>query len=363
MSHYEERLQTDLDAIRERVNWIGERVTSALDDALRALLTGDHTLAYDVVLGDLEINRAVRANDRRCHAFVARHLPSAGHLRFVSSVLRLNVELERIGDYAVTISREAVQLSSPPPETVARDVELIAGHGRRLLDQALQAFHERNADLARATIGLSGEAKAIERRVYRDLIREGEERSRPIRDLFSLLMVLSRLGRVADQAKNLCEETVFAETGETKAPKVYRILFLDRANDGLSQMAAAYGRKAFPEEGAYDSAGWQPATRVDPALVEQMAELGYDLRGNQPSGLPATAEKLASYHLIVSLEGDPAEHLGEIPFHTAVRVWDLEPQSGEAGAAPGPERYRAALRNLSVEMRELMDVLHGQEAG
>ena len=71
---------------------------------MHALLTRDRELAAEVILGDLPINREVRAIDALCHAFVARHLPSAGHLRFVSSVLRLNVELERIGDYAVTIA-------------------------------------------------------------------------------------------------------------------------------------------------------------------------------------------------------------------------------------------------------------------
>ena len=72
----------------------------------------------EVVLGDLVVNRRVRKLDSKCHAFVARHLPSAGHLRFVSSVLRLSIALERVGDYAVIIARELAQLESPPPQQV-----------------------------------------------------------------------------------------------------------------------------------------------------------------------------------------------------------------------------------------------------
>ena len=111
MTHYEERLEEDLAHLREGVVAVGEKVQHAMEHAVRALLQGDRELAYATVLGDLPINRDVRALDRQCHVFVARHLPSSGHLRFVSSVMRLNVALERIGDYAVAISREAVQLT------------------------------------------------------------------------------------------------------------------------------------------------------------------------------------------------------------------------------------------------------------
>ena len=123
MTHYEERLEQDLARLREGVAAVGEKVQKALDNAVRALLERDHELAYSTVLGDMPINRDVRGIDRRCHVFVARHLPSSGHLRFVSSVMRLNVALERIGDYAVAISREAVQLTDAPPSTVARDID------------------------------------------------------------------------------------------------------------------------------------------------------------------------------------------------------------------------------------------------
>ena len=72
-----------------------------------------------------------------------------------------------------------------------------------------------------------------------DLVREGERRSRPLKELFALLIILHRMERVADQAKNICEETIFAATGETKPPKTYNILFVDRGNDLASQLAGS----------------------------------------------------------------------------------------------------------------------------
>ncbi len=109
MSHFEQRLEADLEAIRDWVWALGSDVEQALRHAKQALLLRDEDLAYATVLGDGPINRKSRACDRMCHAFIARHLPGAGHLREIAATIRVNVALERIGDYAVTIIFNFVQ--------------------------------------------------------------------------------------------------------------------------------------------------------------------------------------------------------------------------------------------------------------
>ncbi|MCB1033830.1 MAG: hypothetical protein KDD47_08365, partial [Acidobacteria bacterium] len=219
MSHYEARLESDLQKLRQRSHAVGTRVLEAQRRAVQAILHGDRTLAYETILGDLAINREIRSIDKACHAFVAQHLPSAGHLRFVSSALRLHIGLERIGDYAATLCRLAVKLSSPPPAAMVGDIQLMADQSQRVLKQALKAWDEGNAELARGTIGMAKQAASAYDKTFADLLREGQEGSRPIGDLFALQVVLNRLDRVVAQAKNICEETLFAVTGETKAPK------------------------------------------------------------------------------------------------------------------------------------------------
>lgn len=362
MSHYEERLEADLQKIRAHVREVADRVETAQKNAAHALLAGDRHLAYDTILGDLPINRAVRAIDRECHAFVARHLPSAGHLRFVSAVLRLNLELERIGDYAVTICREAVQLSSPPPATVARDIELMADQSRRALSQALRAWHDSNAELARGTLGMASQTAATFDKVFDDLTREGREQSCPVKDLFALLGVFNRLARVADQAKNICEETVFAVTGETKAPKIYRVLFVDAGNDSYSQLAAAYARKAYPDSGRYSSAGWQPADSLEPRCLVFMDKHGLDTTGLEPARLQPTHEELSDYHVIVSLGGDVRLHLPEIPYHTVVLEWDAGPDLQGVDQERAQEMLSEAYKRIAGEVRRLMETLRGEGA-
>ena len=362
MGHYEERLEKDLNAIRERVRGIGKSVERAVERAVHAVLTHNREIAAELILADLPINREVRATDALCHGFVARHLPSAGHLRFVSSVLRLNVELERVGDYAVAIAREVQQLSAPPPATVLRDIDLIADQAKLMLKQALRAFNERNAEMARGTKEMGKQIESTFQKVFADLLEAGERGERPLKDIFAALVVINRLGRVSDQAKNICEETVFAVTGETKQPKVYRILFIDEKNDGYSQMAEAYARKNFPQSGRYTSAGWRPADALDPACARFLDRNSFGVEGLAPSPLDLPLEELGDFHVIVNLEHGQEAPLPGIPFHTVLLQWDVGP------APAGLDRERAdalieqAHKELSARIRDLMELLRGEGA-
>ena len=363
MSHYEERLEADLDSLRRRISSIGQRVLEAQKSAVEAILGGDLALASETILGDHAVNREIRSIDKACHAFVAQHLPSAGHLRFVSSVLRLNVGLERIGDYAATLCRLAVRLSTPPPAAMVSDIRLMADQSQLVLSQALDAWDEGNAELARGTIGMARQASRAYNKTFADLLREGTQGTRPIGDLFALQVVLNRLDRVVAQAKNICEETLFTITGETKAPKVYRILFVDEGNGCESQLAAAFARKAFPQSGEYSSAGWRPQESLDPRCQLFMARHGLDPGDAKPRPLNPKREALQQYHVIVSLGGDLRPHVEEIPFHAVVLEWDL------ASGLEGLDQERAErllediFKDIASRVRGLMETLRGKGAG
>jgi len=358
MTHYEERLERDLERIREKLRRLAEKIGQALRNATHAVLTHDHALASDTILDDLEINRQIRALDERCHAFIALYLPSAGHLRYISSVLRLNIALERVGDYAVAIAREAAQLSDKPPGTVAGDIELMAEQSGRLFQESMIAFNAASPERARGTQGMAYQVSVTFAKVFADLLKAGEKGKRPLRDLFALLVVFNRLSRVADQAKNVCEETIFAVTGETKAPRVYRILFLDERNAGASQLAEALARKAFPTTGSYESAGWAPADTLDPGFKEFMDNRGFDVGSLRPSGLPPTHEQLATYQIIISLQGDARPHLEELPFHTVLLEWDV----GAADRSADETALEEMRKALAARMQELMERLRGEGA-
>jgi len=243
----------------------------------------------DFVAGHVKPGVTTGELDRLCHAFVARHLPSAGHLRFVSSVMRLTIGLERIGDYAATISRTAAQLSTHAPAIVQRDVEMMCEHARRMLHEGLRSFQNRDVALANATLTAAAQFAHHFDKVFDDLVKEGEARTRPVSDLFALMATFNRLERVIHQAKNICEETVFVGTGRTKGEKVFQILFVDEQNSGPSQLAEHFTRKAFPQSGQYRSAGWQPVEEIEPAYSQFAQKVGLDLSRAWPAPLSSLA--------------------------------------------------------------------------
>lgn len=362
MTHYEERLEEDLAAIRQRIEKVGEEVDHALERSVHAALKLDRDLANQVVMGDKPINREIRAIDKLCYGFIARHLPSAGHLRFVSSVLRLDVELERIGDYAVAIAREAIQLSTVPSDSVATDIQLIADQARRMFRQAMESFNQQNPELARGTKGMASQIESTYQKVFKDLLREGDKGRRPVRDLFATLVIFNRIGRVADQAKNICEDTLFAVAGEAKGEKVYRILFLDERNDALSQLAAVYARKAFPDSGVYQSAGWAAADRLLPATEVFMDAKGLDGDRLEPRALDFTPDELADFHIIVALGAGASSQIEETPFHTVLLEWHIDPIPPDLDSERSAALLEEAFQNIKHSIRELMETLRGEEA-
>jgi phosphate transport system protein len=356
MSHLEARLEKDLNQIRSLLNEQAKTVAQSVRDAVHALQTGNRKLANATVLSDHPVNRRMRQIDRLCHQFIAVHLPSAGNLRLLSSAIRVNIELERIGDYAVTICRESLQLKAPPSGHMALELERLAGEAQLALGQSIDAFERLDAAAARTTIRVVSLLDANMDAIYGELMANTEQQA--IKDLLAVFVVFTQLKRVADQAKNICEETVFAATGKQKAPKVYNILFVDEDNSYLSQMAQAIAANSYPDSGHYTSGGRNPASALSPALTEFLQGRGLDASELAPKGLDMTQLELAQQHVIVSLQGPVSGYFSPLPFHTAALEWDL----GEPPEAGDQSRQEELYRALALEIKDLMELLRGEGA-
>ena len=351
MSHLEIRQEKDLSNIREHMITQADRVARAVENAVHAVPTGDKALAWDTVLKDHPINRHMRQIDRLCHSFIAVHLPSAGPLRLLSSIIRANVELERIGDYAVTIAREAVQMSGPPSGTMGRELERVAGETLLMLRQSVKAFKELNAELARGTTSIADQLEHDMDTVYEELVANTEHEQ--VKDNLAIFVVFTQLKRVADQAKNLCEHTIFAQTGQQKAPKVYKVLFLDQNNDRLGPLAAAIAANSFSNSGRYATAGKTPASSMSEELTTFLEARGLSPADHGPRALSdVTHQELSATQVIVCLEGAIGDYMDNVPFHTAVEHWELD-------TTPDMENL---YRELASRTRDLMELLRGEGA-
>jgi phosphate transport system protein len=360
MTHYEERLEKDLNNIRKQVADMADQVETAVKNAMHALQTGNKKLAAATVLADHPINRTMRKIDGFCHKFIALHLPSAGHLRLLSSVIRANIELERIGDYAVTIAREALQLSTPLSGTMAKELERVGNETQLMLRESIEAFNELNAEKARSTMVLEEQMENNLDIVYAELMANDDREA--VKNVLAIFAVFNQLKRVADQAKNLCEETVFAAIGDTKAPKTYHILFVDEDNSCHGQIAEVIARKNYPGSGVYTSGSKSPASALNPLMVEFLGKHGVDLADARPKALDLTPLELAAQHVIVSLQGSVNSYFPEIPFHTTPLEWDIAPLPESGDAEEINRRLEEIYRDISVQVRDLMETLRGEGA-
>jgi phosphate transport system protein len=347
--HYEARLERDLEDIKARIASIASDVAAAISNSMDALEHHNKRLAYETILNDNPINRKVEQCDAACHHFVARFLPAAKHLRFISSVMRLNVVLERVGDYAATICRVAVQLTEPMDHDTLARIKTIAAGSTDMFDQAIRAFIQGSADLARGTIGFESQIDRSFRAALEHILSTGIASSRTTGDLFGKLVILSTLERVSDQAKNICEYAIFAETGETKRRKPARVVFVDRECSRFAPVATLIARKAYPEHGRYKAFGLSAAGEVDTDVREVATKLGFEITDVQRGSLSDEPDALEGAKVVVVLEGDIADYLDEVPFNTVVVHWDLAAIGGDVGAL---SKYLAsAIGDLMVTLR------------
>jgi phosphate transport system protein len=362
MPLYEERLSHDLAKIRSEVEAVGAEVQKAQQAAVQSVLNGNRKLANLTILGDHAVNRQVREINRLCHAFLAVHLPSAGHLRLISSILALVNELERIGDYAATIAREALQLPHMPTGLLKSEIENMAGQAENNLRKAMMAFNQRNVDLAKETRTAASQAKTRSDTIFDVLVMEKETSAESVQYLFDILIIVGRLKRISDRAKNICEETIFSITGETKPAKVYDILFLDRLNNCQSQIAQAVARRAFPNSAHYESAGRTAGEAPAPGLERFLEEQGLLTSAITMQAVDNSPEKLANYDVVVCLDGAMDEYLTQQPFRTVFLEWDIDSVAPDMSEEEAAGRYPAIYREIMVHVRELMEALRGAEA-
>lgn len=353
MSVYDQRLEADLQAIRKRLGAVAERVEDNLRHSVRAVRTRDARLANETVIKDRAVNQDIRDVDHLCHLFVVRHLPSGSHLRFISGALRLAVALERVGDYSVAVCRAARQLESALPDPVRHNIGMMGRHATKALGTAVRGFLDADPDRARVSRGIASQAAAIYPYAFEVLISAADVDSRPARDLFGALLVFRLLQRTAEQAENICQQTLFAVTGKRKKGKRYRILFLDHDDAMAGKLAEVALSESHPHAGRFGSAGLQPAPAFDPRLLDFCRRRGIAPPGEAPRSFDDALDMGPHYHVIVGLNLDPSRHF-DVPVRTAVLSWDL-PELDDG--ADGEVAADALYRELMGRIRDLMTTL------
>jgi phosphate transport system protein len=296
-SHFEASLKRDIDQICQTVYEMAKRDENALKNALTALIDFNPKIAYAVILRDRFIDELETRLDRLCLEFFVRQQPVAGHLRFVFATIKIVRDLERIGDYAENIARQVVFLSSIEPQIdqtkyINKFIEL-ANLSIPMLQDAINAFIERNPDKAREIMEVENKADIARANINKELMSLNHQEIVPLEALTPLLTIARRFERVTDQVKNICEEIVYMTTGEIlkhKGSKEFNVFFVDENNSCFSQMAEGIGKSMSFSQFSFNSAGLKSAQAINPALIDFMTHKGIDISQQQPKTIDQVAE-------------------------------------------------------------------------
>ena len=208
------RLQKELQKLKKRILSLGTMVEERVRMAIKAVQTRDDNLGRKIIDADREIDEIEVEIEEECLKILALHQPVAVDLRFIAAVIKINNDLERIGDQAVNIAERVVSIARRPPVTVPFDYKLMAEKTEAMLRESLDALVNLDADLAHKVCLKDDEVDDMNREIY-DKVKEAI-RSHPDRVgyMINLLLVSRHLERIADLTTNIAEEVIYMVEGE-----------------------------------------------------------------------------------------------------------------------------------------------------
>jgi phosphate transport system protein len=214
MSRPRETFEQELQRIQDEVLVLGSMVEKAITESVQSLKRRDLEGARQLIAEDRILNEKRFAIEDDILVLIATQQPMAVDLRTLAAALEITTELERIGDYAKGISKINLMMGEAPLLKPLVDIPRMAEKARDMLHRALEAFVQRDVDLACAIPDEDDEVDALYNQVYRELLTFIVSDPRTIDQATYLLWAAHNLERAADRVINICERVVFTVTGE-----------------------------------------------------------------------------------------------------------------------------------------------------
>jgi phosphate transport system protein len=209
-----QHLRRDLDDLRVELLSLFGVVEQMIDKSVRALCDRRTDLAEEVIKGDEQVDRTEVMIEEACLKILALHQPVASDLRWLTMVIKINSDLERMADLACNIAERALALHRFPLFPIPSDLQVMVREANGMVRSALDAFVESDATLAAEVIRRDDRVDALNRQVIGELLglmKETPENVEPALHCFSAARHLERIG---DLAENLAEDVIYLAKGE-----------------------------------------------------------------------------------------------------------------------------------------------------
>jgi phosphate transport system protein len=205
--------ETDLQALKNRLLNMGALVEERVHGAIHALMERNLEAAEAIARGDEEVNDLQIEIDDRCLKLLALQQPMASDLRLITSAMKINADLERIGDQAVNIAENAIKMLAAPPLKPLIDLPRMAEMAERMTRDSLDAFVRRDPALAREVLGRDDEVDGLKDTIFRVLLTYMMADPGTIERALSLILISRNIERIADHATNIAEDVIFLVEG------------------------------------------------------------------------------------------------------------------------------------------------------
>jgi len=204
----------ELENVKKRILTLGSLVEDRVREAALAVEHRDGESAERIVKADYEIDETEVEIEEECLKILALHQPVAVDLRFIITVIKINNELERIGDQVVNIGQRVMTIAKRPKPPFSFDYGEMAEKVQRMLKMSLDALVNLDVDIAYKVITLDDEVDQIKNEAYDRIKQAIQDLPERVGYYINLLLISRHLERIADHATNIAEEVVYLVEGE-----------------------------------------------------------------------------------------------------------------------------------------------------
>ena len=207
-------LEVEIRKLKKRILAVGEVVVEAIQKALQALQERRAELAREVIEGDRRIDRAEVEVEEECLKLLALYQPVAEDLRFIAAVMKINNDMERMGDEAVNIAEHALFLAGSDPVPVPQRLKDMTEASMRMVRESLAAFVHEDTAAARRICAEDDEVDQYNREVINAVWKTMQTDPGTVERATHLFSVSRHLERIADHATNIAEDIVYMVEGK-----------------------------------------------------------------------------------------------------------------------------------------------------
>jgi phosphate transport system protein len=201
--------QSELEQLKARLLEMGGLAEEQVRLAVRSLVERDRALIDRVIGGDGPLNALHIEVDNRCFTLLALYQPMAVDLRAIVAAVKINTDLERVGDLAINIAEAARQYAAHPPVKKLIDIPRMAAIAQGMLRDALDAFVRRDTTLAQHVLDEDDALDTLKTQIFRELLTYMLQDPATIEPALDLILVSRHLERIGDHATNVAEDVIF----------------------------------------------------------------------------------------------------------------------------------------------------------